>query len=176
MHIVERLGWMLFHSGWQILLIACSYGIVLGVFRLRSASARYTMGCIALGLMAVAPAVTFLQMRPDSEASDANSMLAEAFAQPAPGLKSSGWGSEPADETSADVSQREPFAANRPDVASAPQTTKAGPGWIRPVRSALPFAVAIWLAGISFFSFRLILGAFYVLRLRRRSLPPCPQN
>src|SRR5690606_32544490 len=60
MPIIERLGWMLFHSIWQILLIAGLYGIVLSAIRPRSANARYVAGCAALFLMALAPVATFL--------------------------------------------------------------------------------------------------------------------
>ncbi len=157
MQIIERLGWMLFHSGWQILLIACSYGIMLSVFRFRWTSARYAIGCLALVLMAVAPVVTFLRLSPYSGGSETSSVLADAFPQPVPERKAFNGGGEPADRASGDLQPGESVVADEPGAGLVPQNTNAGPAWIRSIRSAFPCAVAFWLMGVLVFSFRLVL-------------------
>jgi beta-lactamase regulating signal transducer with metallopeptidase domain len=56
--IVERIGWTLLHSVWQIAAIALVYGFVLLMVR-RSADLRYLAGCAALVAMLAVPIATF---------------------------------------------------------------------------------------------------------------------
>jgi hypothetical protein len=57
---VERIGWALLHSVWQIGLLAALCFLVMRMMRKRSAEARYLVGCVALLLMTIAPLVTLL--------------------------------------------------------------------------------------------------------------------
>lgn len=67
--LVERLGWTLLHSLWQIVLLSVVYVTVTLLVR-RSAGVRYVAGCVLLGLMLVAPVVTFSVMSVDSPTKD----------------------------------------------------------------------------------------------------------
>src|SRR5262245_15386591 len=64
-----RLGWALLHSLWQGAVLAVMAAVGLYLLRRRSANARYLIGCLALLLAAVAPAVTFLFLRADPSSS-----------------------------------------------------------------------------------------------------------
>ena len=61
--IVERLGWTLVHSVWQLLAVAVVAALVDRGLRRRSANARYIAGVIALGAMFALPCVTWLCVR-----------------------------------------------------------------------------------------------------------------
>ena len=172
MQIIERLGWMLFHSLWQILLIACIYGIVLWAFRLRSASVRYALGCIALVLMSAAPVVTFVCAPPLPETKAGSSVLADASPRPIPEPSSSHDAPDPADPLPGSSSREETLIAQAPTEPESRENTNLRPNWRGAVRSALPVAVAIWLAGVLVLSLRPVLGMFHVMQLRRQGLLP----
>jgi beta-lactamase regulating signal transducer with metallopeptidase domain len=57
--LANRVGWALLHSLWQGALIGLAFGFVIQSLRGRSANARYLVACFALGLLVLAPAVTF---------------------------------------------------------------------------------------------------------------------
>ena len=63
---VERIGWMLLHSVWQIALVAVVYAWVASLLRSRSANSRYLVGCVAILLMVFAPVVTLCLSQPTS--------------------------------------------------------------------------------------------------------------
>ena len=56
---VERLGWTLVHSIWQLLVVAIVAALVERGLRRRSANARYIAGVIALGAVFALPCVTW---------------------------------------------------------------------------------------------------------------------
>jgi ankyrin repeat protein/beta-lactamase regulating signal transducer with metallopeptidase domain len=171
MQILERLGWMLFHSLWQILVIACTYGVVLSAFRLRSAQARYALACMALVLMVLVPAATLVYVIPARDAvvtgsvrggispvqsSKANSLTDAAFVHES-------FPERRENETlhSQTISRNDPAPA---DDARGSRTIAVQP--------ALPVAALLWLIGIMVLSFRPVLGLSHVIRLRRRGLLP----
>lgn len=53
------LGWALIHALWQCAAVAAAAWAGLKMLRNRGAQARYLVGCLALGLMLAAPALTF---------------------------------------------------------------------------------------------------------------------
>ena len=55
-------GWAIFHSLWQGAAIAVAFGAILAL--VRPARARYAAGCLALGALAIAFAVTFFLFLP----------------------------------------------------------------------------------------------------------------
>ena len=57
--MVERVGWTLLHSLWQIAAVAVVLAGAMLALRRASANARYLVCCGAMLLMAVAPVVTF---------------------------------------------------------------------------------------------------------------------
>ncbi len=58
--LIEKLGWTLLHSCWQIGLITLVY-VGVTAFARRSARIRYWAGCVALPLMLAAPMLSFFQ-------------------------------------------------------------------------------------------------------------------
>jgi hypothetical protein len=56
--LVDRIGWTLLHSVWQVAVIACLFALV-NALLLRSEKSRYLVGCAGLLAMVVSPAVTF---------------------------------------------------------------------------------------------------------------------
>src|SRR2546428_3064699 len=81
--LAPRLGWTLVHFLWQGSAIAALFAMAQVALQKRSAQARYLAGCFALGLMVLAPFVTFARLndkaRPSSQAATADdSMSAHA--------------------------------------------------------------------------------------------------
>lgn len=58
--LMTALGWTLLHFLWQGALIAAVLTVALRILRDRDANARYVACCAAMGLMMLAPAVTFI--------------------------------------------------------------------------------------------------------------------
>ena len=56
---VERLGWMLVHSLWQLAIVAILAAVLLRWLRNRSARSRYAVAVAMLAVMAVGPVVTW---------------------------------------------------------------------------------------------------------------------
>ena len=56
--IIQRLGWTLLHFVWQAATTALLLAILLSALRKASANLRYTISCLALGLIVLLPAVT----------------------------------------------------------------------------------------------------------------------
>jgi beta-lactamase regulating signal transducer with metallopeptidase domain len=63
---VERLGWMLVHSLWQLAIVAVLAAVLLRLLRIRSARMRYAVAVAMLALMAIGPAATwcFISVEP----------------------------------------------------------------------------------------------------------------
>lgn len=168
MPILERLGWMLFHSLWQILVIACAYGVALSAFRVRSAHARYALGCVALCLMVLVPALTLVYVTPASD------VVVTSSSPPEP----SPFGSATR-ETQADVAFIDNSSSAHIESETLPAVTIGQVAYeptddsqMMPVQSALPVAAVLWLVGILILSFRPLLGLSYMTWLRRRGLLP----
>src|SRR4051794_12757476 len=61
---VQRIGWTLLHFLWQGTAIAWLAAIGLALLRRRSAAGRYTLCCVAMAAMAIAPVATGLLFHP----------------------------------------------------------------------------------------------------------------
>src|SRR5215471_20120183 len=61
--IFQALGWTLIHFIWQGALIGFLYFSLSLVLRRRSPNTRYAAACLAMLLMMIAPAVTFVKVR-----------------------------------------------------------------------------------------------------------------
>ncbi len=57
--LIERLGWTLVHSVWQVAAVAVVAALVLKLLKHRSSQARYLAACLALLAMATVPIATF---------------------------------------------------------------------------------------------------------------------
>src|SRR5690242_7525575 len=60
--LLERTGWTLVHSVWQLALIGLVCSVVLNMMQRRSASLRYMIGCCGQLAMLLACAVTFVSV------------------------------------------------------------------------------------------------------------------
>ena len=56
---VERLGWTLVHSLWQLAVVAILAAVLLRLLRNRSARLRYAVAVAMLALMAIGPVATW---------------------------------------------------------------------------------------------------------------------
>ena len=83
---VQRLGWTLVHSMWEIVLIGLLYALTAASMRNRPASARYALGCVMLLAMIVTPTATFLVV----EAGDAPSSIVVEAVETSQAKSSSG--------------------------------------------------------------------------------------
>ncbi len=151
--VVHRLGWMLLHSLWQLVLVAVLLAATLVALRRRSANARYLAGCVALVLMAALPTVTVLMVPgvPGGVAGAAQAARAPAAAMPA---RAGQWHLDGLRGSEA------PSAAD----TGIPWHTRLA-NWLE---SHLRWIVAAWLAGVSALSLRMAAGWAAAERLRRR--------
>jgi ankyrin repeat protein/beta-lactamase regulating signal transducer with metallopeptidase domain len=178
MHLIDRLGWMLLHSVWQIALIGCVHAMFSSQLRRRSANARYLAGCVALLLMAAAPAATFLWSVTPEHSSGDNALSqnepAAPFHTPA--------AATPQEGRSHAVSSRE-TATTSGGGQSHPESLQPGgsrqqamAGWFASrsalIRPALPWVVGLWLLGVLVLACRPALGLYTVGRLRRVGVSP----
>ncbi len=60
--LAHRIGWALLHSLWQGALVGGAFWLARSAMRRCSANARYSMGCLALGLLAAMPVITFVMI------------------------------------------------------------------------------------------------------------------
>ena len=167
----QRLAWSLLHFLWQGLVIAAFLSVAMRALRRRSANLRYAVACMALIVMVVAPVVTFCVI-PAGPTGDAS---AGPAVQKAPDVMM------PVREYVPPVANMGPshapamvaVPAALPDAdreASAPTI-----GWTarasRFIRPALPWMVAVWVAGVALLGIWHIGGWVGLVRLKQSALP-----
>jgi beta-lactamase regulating signal transducer with metallopeptidase domain len=158
----QALGWTLLHFIWQGAAIAILYAAARFFLGKRAANARYFAACLALALMLAAPLVTLFVM---SRASAGGQT--EAFASEPTG----------AIETSPVVAYTAK-AQPKASMTAAPQSTSGLSPSQEPASfkqwaqerfpTYLPWMVALWFAGVLFFSLRFLGGLIVAGRIRRR--------
>ena len=153
--LVERLGWTLIHSLWQIGLVSVVLLGLRAVCANSSANVRYAIAVAALSLSLAAPVATFISL--DSSA------VSGISAQPWLSSVSSGMRDAHSSRGAVDP----PAVA---DEASGASTTAGGR--VDQLRDALPMtmpvAVGLWLIGVAFFSFRMLGGWWQIRRYKTR--------
>jgi len=177
---VEQAGWFLFHSLWQIALIALLFAICRGVtgWVLNGRPAlgsilNYWLGCCSLALMFVIPLATvMLQAESNPQHTVHETTLFPELVDPmVVGSSASRFLQLPNPEVSlAEIATLESMPqANEPGwghQASALLSSwlaEAGISWQR----VQPWCVAIWFMGVMSFSVRPLLGMREIIRLRR---------
>lgn len=147
--VMHALGWALIHSLWQgVGIAALTAGLMLFC---RRPSVRYGIGVGALALMLAAPAATFLLlMRPAAPVHAMLAANADALTLVNPPL--------PSMATTGRVAVIEHRAAAA--ITEVPRHI--------PLPSILPWLVAAWLCGVTFFSLRFAGGFWLLARNRRR--------
>ncbi len=157
--LVERLGWTLVHSLWQIAAIA----LALAASRpfVRSPEARYGLAMLAMGLCLAFPAGTFVHLA-------LLSAPVEAVVAPGavrdPASASLVTGIPGSEASAARVPTGRPVKISHLIVPSV--------SWRLRLRRALPWAVAAWLAGMGCLMLRHLAGLCSLHRLRTNGLVP----
>jgi beta-lactamase regulating signal transducer with metallopeptidase domain len=141
--ISQAIGWALLHLIWQGAIVAGILAAALALLRQKSANTRYAFACAALALLPLLAVVT-----------------AWRCYEPLP-MPSDGPISLRASSLPADVAKAVAVQAAKTMVVSAGDLA----------RSALPYVVLTWLAGVTILSIRLFVGLSRVQRLAARAVP-----
>jgi beta-lactamase regulating signal transducer with metallopeptidase domain len=180
-----RLGWILLHSLWQILLIGIVTGLLLALLSRRSASLHYFVSCCGMAAMYVPLLLTLAFMPPRPEvnvaADSAKSISTPAESDEAP-ISSSTKPSRseaPADlpiasaSTSTSVAQD---ASERAD-SQAPRDVPRAPWRLSQIVSpSLPWVVGAWLIGAGLLSLWNLGGWIVAQRLRKLATVPAAER
>jgi beta-lactamase regulating signal transducer with metallopeptidase domain len=153
--LVQRLGWTLLHSTWQVALVALLLALCLPLLRRRSPNARYVASCGAMLLAVLLPAGTFWLLRAPAQGAQA-SVTAPLRSEPVPPA-------EPGVATPTGIPAGPPLEAS-----DAPASTR------RLQLPPLRVVVSVWLAGVCALSLWNLGGWLLVHRLRRRGTSELP--
>jgi beta-lactamase regulating signal transducer with metallopeptidase domain len=174
---VDRMGWTLVHSLWQIALVTSVFAVAMFVLRRRSARARDIAGCVALLAMlalplgtavlllidAPSPVVAYVEHSASPPESPA-AALAPGNMPVAPDADLLGVSGEPTDPTAPGSAMAatgaEAFLANLQNG----------------LRPFVPWASVAWLAGVLVFALRPLAGWLHVRRLQRYGMSPLSQT
>jgi beta-lactamase regulating signal transducer with metallopeptidase domain/peptidoglycan/xylan/chitin deacetylase (PgdA/CDA1 family) len=159
----QILGWALLHFVWQGAGIALLLAFALYLLRAASANARYASACAALVLMFLMPVATVYLLARASFVSGAN---ANAYAA----TETTGAGRR-ARMRLFDEEQRQgtSAAATRDETGTAGASFALSERLQSDVRRLLPYAVAVWIAGVIFLFIRLLGGWLVAERIKRRA-------
>lgn len=146
-NIIDAIGWTIFHSLWQGVIISFVLAAVLLISNHRSANFRYKLSAGALALLVFSAIVTFTKVYlPENETggpatSNLITIIDDTSAKEiAEKIQSS-------DSLKSFISQFENYFSNN-----------------------IPLVVTMWFAGILFFIFKFIGGLIYVERLKTRRI------
>jgi len=193
--MVERLGWVLLHSVWQIALIGTGFVAANRMLAKRSANSRYIAGCLALTLMTLSPMATYWHLSDHSvaggdsharrdalvsvvglEVDDGASQRSVIFAESTLDLAEEtalnsdsnlGWVDLFDEETSTLTAE----LGKTPQTATSAEQFSIADG----IRRWLPSVVTAWLLGVGLLSLRPIFGFCITAqgRLRRAGVGSC---
>lgn len=197
---VERIGWTLWHSIWQIAAVAAVYGF-LSSFLIRSANARYLAGCVLLMMMAIVPVITYQTYRPAPAPHAAGEFatapptsdnrviqydeVGTASTEPSQTTRTPP-AAVPADFPDAVQQSAQTIVTEEADSAAASDSGRFATAVAflrRPIerlaRATQPYSAQIvtcWMAGVLLLSMRLILGWRTVHCLGRRGRSELPDE
>jgi beta-lactamase regulating signal transducer with metallopeptidase domain len=176
--VVERLGWVLLHSLWQLALVAILAGVCVRVLRRHSAALRYVVLVSAMAVSVAIPVATGLCQREGAPYRLASQQVlaleqdkgAEAGSRTDP----SALPGNPIFASEAPVEGPRPSSAGAdgvmPEVPQpAPSDVQLTPSWLEQAKSAmrpwLAWIVAGWSFGVMLCSLRPLLGWYTLRRL-----------
>lgn len=173
---VERLGWVLVHSLWQILLVSAVAVAIVRLLAGRSAAARYWVLLTALAVCAIIPCIMWTALRLDDVASSPSNLVSDSSFAARP---------SPADEPSVRTTHTPSLVRTTPagtsplyresDAAStdaSQQSLKVSQklSWSDLIKSVLrpwlPVIVLMWIVGVVICSLRPLLGWYMLRRLQ----------
>ncbi len=161
--IVENLGWTLFHSVWQIALLAFILFLLLRISEKFSANARYVISVCALAFALILPAATFIKLNADSAANTGQNKI---FAERDSELNDKNFRRA---EHSPPLASAETSSTNRQNESVfAIENIQNFIG--KNLSRVLPFAVIFWFFGVAFFAFRFAGGIWQLHRFKTRGL------
>ena len=139
--LVRALGWSLLHFVWEGAIVAVLLALALKLLQGRSPQLRYVVACCALALLTILPVCTFAYLAIPSRAVDQAISYSIASQSPVVGLRSNFGG-----------------------VADS---------WLNQLATsldrAMPWVLAIWLAGAILFLGRLNLGLIVTRRMKSKA-------
>lgn len=146
-NIINAIGWTIFHSLWQGVIISFVLAAVLLISNHRSADFRYKLSAGALALLVFSAIVTFTKVyQPENET---GSLAASSIITII-------------DDTSAkEIAEK---------IQSSDSLKSFAYQFENYFSSNIPLVVTLWLAGILFFIFKFIGGLIYVERLKTRRI------
>ena len=145
--IIKAIGWTIFHSIWQGIIVAILLGTFLLLAGKKNSKLRYNISAVALFVMLIVSAITFYRYYEREHASESQTHAL---------VYSSDTG------TQFDNSEFSPlFEKPKLDL----------PGFVKAYfNEHLPLIVSLWLIGFLFFSLRFAGGLLYVRRLKYNGL------
>ena len=163
--LIERLGWTLVHSVWQIALVALLLWFALRLIRHERANVRYAVSVFALAAAAALPAITFFQSTTNSFGA------AEITFTNKDRPESIGNSGEPT------------LNAAAGSVTGISSSLNDGQNMLSPITdfrsflnekfpSLFPAAVALWLFGVMLFSLRLAGGIWKLNQMKTIGIQP----
>jgi len=145
------LGWSLLHFIWQGTVLAGLCALAWRRLRFHPAQVRYLVGCLCLLLMASAPVLTYASLAKRHASRESSWIATESGA-----VVSSAEG---------DKARRTGRSGNAILQISRPESPSAFAN-----DAILAWLVALWLAGVTFLSGRLLIGWLLVQRLKRNQV------
>lgn len=166
--IVADLGWTLFHSTWQISLVAAVLFVALKLTRSEASRLRYGMCVAALALALIVPIGTFLQYAGERAATGELILNSETSHDPFSPRQFIADGEVRVDEGTVSVTgQASPSVITLRDYAE-----QAAAVIERNAPRLMPAMVAAWLLGVFLFGLRLGGGFWQVHRYRTLGVEP----
>ncbi len=156
--VTERVGWTLIHFVWQATVVALVLAVALRLLRKRSASTRYIVSCLALGLTVAMPMMTIPCIEVEGPSAEVGPTPPAAAAMEV----------TPVEVVDVADLTAEPFEAIPLDMADGsarvPWTQRAA----ETLRPALPYLVCGWLLGVFGLSAWHLGGWTQLQRMKRR--------
>lgn len=177
--LVDHLGWVLIHSLWQFAAIALAAGLIVWTLRRSSATARYAVEVVAMGLVVAAPVITWGVLPVEESAivvdvpsADAVAVIATSTEPVAVELPLPSDIALAADLPPESVEIRESSSSASPprtETTSSPTWSEAISAWLHPW---MAWIVSAWCVGVGLCSLRPLLGWHTLWRLRTIGVAP----
>jgi protein involved in polysaccharide export with SLBB domain len=169
--VVSQLGLTLWHFLWEGLAIAFALRIILAALGDRTPQARYWAACAAMGLLALAPVLTYSFLPATPRASEsATGQPTRLAPQPIPNADFEPAAADPPVTPHAQRIVSRSVQASSADPSVVRERASVSASWLEPVNAALhrdaPWLVVAWAVGVLILSMR-NLGAWIAVRQLR---------
>ncbi|MCA9038342.1 MAG: SUMF1/EgtB/PvdO family nonheme iron enzyme [Planctomycetaceae bacterium] len=172
--LVERVGWVLVHSVWQLTIVAVLSWLLISMQRRSAATRRYGILLVNFALMLALPMLTAITLQ--VEGSDSASASVVGILNASARTSQPDRSSDPLAIADNDVEASQSFEDQSDTIPAPIVASVMRMNIVSMVRPWLRTIVACWLAGLLIFSLRPIVGWFVVRRLRRNGTSPVPHE